>query len=244
MKPSKRPSKEDFVLTEREKVENEVFDKETLKVLSRIIKKGLVSSVDYPISTGKEANVFRATTPSGEFIIVKVYKIDTSPFFRREEYLTGDPRFAKIKHNNKDIVFTFAKKEFKNLQICENAGVNAPRPIYMEKNVLLMSFLGVDGLPYPTLNQVGPRSEKDLESVLKDIKKMYCAGLVHTDLSEYNLLLGDFPYLIDFGQGVITSTPNADKFLQRDVLNVLNYFRKAGYIRDFEKTLAFIKNKK
>lgn len=244
MKPSKRPSKEDFVLTQREKVENEVFDKETLKVLSRIIKKGLIKSLDYPISTGKEANVFRATTPAGEFIIVKVYKIDTSPFFRREEYLTGDPRFVKIKHNNKNIVSTFAKKEFKNLQICENAHVNAPRPIYLEKNVILMSFLGVQGLPYPTMSQVGPRSISDLESLIEDIKKMYAAGLVHTDLSEYNLLLADIPYLIDFGQGVITSHPNSNKFLERDILNVLNYFKKAGYKKDFEKTLAYIKGKK
>lgn len=240
--PSKRkkPLREDFMLKEQRKIESEVFDKPTLLVLAKLLNKGLFSTLDFPISTGKEANVFRATTAEGHYLAVKIYKIETAPFFRRLEYLEGDPRFTRIKYRDSELVYLFARKEFKNLQICEQAGVHAPRPVYTNKNVVVMGFLGEEGLPYPPMNTVPPHGEQDLESVLEDIKKMYRAGLVHADISEYNLLRGNVPYLIDFGQGVVTRHPNAQKFLERDVQNILNYFGKFGYVRDANEVMKWI----
>ena len=202
----------------------------------------LVQSIDYPVSTGKEANVFRATTPSGTYVAVKIYKNETAPFFRKEEYLQGDPRFGRIKHNDREIVKAFVHKEFKNLEICERANVHAPKPYYMLNRILVMSFLGEGELPYPTMSVLGPiRGEKDLDSILDDIRKMYKAGLVHADLSEYNILMGDVPYLIDFGQGVVKEHPHSMKFLERDVAIVLRYFERRGIVRDLKKTLDWIK---
>lgn len=238
---TKKRSKDSRVLKPERKLENEVFDRETLQILSKIIKKGIVQSVDFPISTGKEANVFRATTPQGSHLAIKIYKIETSFFFRRSEYLEGDPRFTKIKNNERDIAIAFARKEFKNLQICEEAGVHSPKPVFVDKNVVVMSFIGEGDLPYPTMNKVGPNGEKELESLIADIKKMYSAGLVHTDLSEYNILLAsDAPYIIDFGQGVVIRHPKAKEFLERDVRNVLNYFSKFGYKKDFNEVMKFV----
>ena len=162
--------------------------------------------------------------------------------FRKEEYLEGDPRFERIKKGDKDIVRAFARKEFKNLEICKKANVRAPRPIYMLGHVLVMEFLGEEGLPYPTMEAMGLlHGEKDLESILDDIKKMYKAGLVHADLSEYNVLMGDVPYLIDFGQGVIKRHPNSEKFLERDVSIILKYFSKKGMKKDLKKVLGWIR---
>lgn len=238
----KRPSREKHVLREQQKVESEVFDRETLKVLAKLIKKEIISTVDFPLSTGKEANVFRATAPGGYYLAVKIYKIETTPFFRREEYLEGDPRFRKIKKSSRDVIMAFARKEYKNLQICEIAHIHAPKPFYVEKNVVVMGLVGEGGLPYSTMDIEGPRNERDLESVLGDIRKMYKAGLVHADISEYNLMLGDdAPYLIDFGQGVVTKHPNAGKFLERDVRNVLIYFAKFGYKKNFDEVMRWIK---
>ena len=172
---------------------------------------------------------------------MKVYKIETAAFFRRKEYLEGDPRFSRIKPQSKEWVYAFAQKEFKNLRICEQANVHAPRSVYWEKNIVVMEFLGEGGLPYQTMNIVHPRSEKDLKSVLEDIRRMYKAGLVHADISEYNLLLGDVPYFIDWGQGVVTRHPNAERFLARDVENVLKYFGKFGYKREPQDVLEWIK---
>lgn len=238
----KKPLKEDYQLKERFKIESEVFDKPALIDLSKLIKKGILQTVDYPVSTGKEANVFRATTPDGAFVAVKIYKTETAPFFRKEEYLEADPRFSRIKHSEKEIVKAFARKEFKNLEICREAGVNAPRPLYLLNRILVMSFLGEGELPYPAMSLVGPlHGEADLESILGDIRRMYKAGLVHADLSEYNILMGQTPYLIDFGQGVITRHPKAERFLERDVSIILKYFAKRGLERDLARVLARIR---
>ena len=242
-KTSKRkaPLKEDYQLKSRRKLESYVFDKRTLLLLSRLINKGILQSVDYPVSTGKEANVFRASTPDGGYLAVKIYKITTAGFTKKMSYLEGDPRFKSIRHNEREVVKLFARKEFKNLQICERAKVHAPKPIYITEDIVVMEFLGEKGLPYATMDMIGPRNEKDLDSILKDMKKMYKAGLVHADMSEYNIMLGKVPYLIDFGQGVVLEHPNAEKFLERDVFNILHYFAKFGVKRDLKKTLEWIK---
>lgn len=238
----KKPSKDDYQLKERFKTESEVFDRSTLLILSKLLKKEIISSIDYPISTGKEANVFRGVASSGGYVAIKIYKMETAPFFRKEEYLDGDPRFEHIKHKDKNIVLAFARKEFKNLEICKEAGVHAPKPHFLLGNVLVMGFLGEGDLPYPTMNMVGPlHGEKDLDSVLEDIRKMYKAGLVHADLSEYNIMMGDVPYLIDFGQGVVLRHPRAERFLERDVAIVLKYFAKFGFKRELDKTLEWIR---
>lgn len=239
---TKKQLKEDYQLKERFKTESEVFDKRVLLLLWGLMKKGLLQTVDYPVSTGKEANVFRATTPRGGHVAVKIYKMETAPFFRKEEYLDGDPRFGKIRRSGREVVKAFARKEFKNLQVCEKAGVHAPRPHYVTENVLVMGFLGEGELPYPTMNMVGPlHGAADLDSILEDVKRMYRAGLVHADLSEYNVMMGDVPYLIDFGQGVVLRHPHAERFLERDVSIILKYFEKFGVKRGLQETLKWIR---
>ncbi len=238
----KRPSKDDFLLKERFKVESEVFDRSTLLALSKLMGKGILQTVDNPISTGKEANVFRATTPSGSPIAVKIYKIETTKFMRRKEYIEGDRRFKKFRHTERDLVSAFAQKEYKNLEICAKAKVHAPKPLLQVKNILIMEFLGEDGLPYTQLNILGPESISQLKSILLDIRKLYRAGLVHADISEYNILVGPKPYLIDFGQGVILSHPNSERYLERDVYNIVKYFSKHGFKMDFEEALKYVKS--
>ncbi|MEM2909110.1 MAG: serine protein kinase RIO [Candidatus Bilamarchaeaceae archaeon] len=245
-RPSKRklPPKDEFLLKERSKIESEVFDKKTLLILARLIKKGIIATIDFPVSTGKEADVFRATTPEGTYVAVKIYKIETAPFLRRLAYIEGDPRFKDIKKSERAFVSLFARKEFKNLEICERAHVHAPKPIFLLENVIVMEFVGKGGLPYPTMNVAGPRGEQDLNSILLDIKKMYRAGLVHADVSEYNIILAeDAPYLIDFGQGVTVEHPKAAEFLERDIRNILGYFEKFGITRSLEKTIEWIRER-
>ncbi len=197
------------------------------------MEKGFIEMVDFPISTGKEANVFRATTPAGEYVALKVYKKETTHFHKKLEYIVGDPRFEKIKKRTWEIVKAFAKKEFKNLEICERHNVNAPQPYFVRENVVLMEFLGEDGLPYPKLAESAV-TKKDLDNILEDIFKMLEGNLIHSDLSEFNILKGKEPYLIDFGQGVVIQHPHAKRFLKRDIWNIMNFFSKRGIKRDFE----------
>ncbi|NYZ60996.1 serine protein kinase RIO [Candidatus Micrarchaeota archaeon] len=237
----KKPSRDKIVLNERFKIESEVFDKPTLLSLMRIMQKGVINRMEYPISTGKEANVFLATTPSEQSVAVKIYKIETTHFLRRKEYLEGDPRYKKFRGRERDLVFAFAQKEFKNLQICERAGVHAPRPLFLEKNIIVMEFLGREGRAYPVMSTVGP-AEGDLESILEDMRKLYRAGLVHADLSEYNIMVWEGPpYIIDWGQSVALGHKRSEEYLERDIYNVLKYFAFFGLYRDPKAILAWIR---
>lgn len=238
----KRPSREVKQIKERRIIEEGVFDRPTLLSLNRMIGRKIIKSLDYPVATGKEANVFRATTENG-FLAVKIYRIETSMFRHMGKYIEGDRRFKHLKGGKRNIVFAWAQKEFKNLAICEEAGVHAPKPVLCERNILVMEFLGEEGVPYSTLDDVGSEHPKeDLESILADMKKLYKAGLVHADISEFNIMEGNVPYLIDVGQGVLLDHQMASEFLARDVRNILNYFkRKYGIVKSEEEVLSWIK---
>lgn len=238
---TKKPLKEKKQLKEHWGIEESVFDKKTLLTLARIIKKGIIDTLDYCVSTGKEANVYRATR-GAENLAVKIYKTETTGFARRDRYLRGDPRFRGIKWDERSITYAFARKEFKNLAIAEKAGVHAPKPYYVENNIVVMRFLGERGLPYQRLKDAKIIRKKDLESILGDIKKMYRAGFVHGDISEYNVLIWDAPYLIDFSEGVVKGHPLFEELLERDIRNILNYYEKNGVKKEFEKTMRWIKN--
>ena len=155
------------------------------------------------------------------------------------EYLEGDPRFKKIKKNEREIVNLFARKEYKNLEICERAGVSSPKPIYTEKNIVVMGFIGKDGKPFPTLEKKGFQNQKIgrefLNETIEEILKMYKNNLIHADLSEYNILVGNKKvYIIDLGQGVVLDHPKSKEFLARDIKNILRYFTKKGVIDEKE----------
>ena len=229
----KMPAREQKQLKERHLIESEVFDKPTLHILSDFIKKGVLSSVDYPIAKGKEANVFRASTADG-YAAVKIYRIETSNFVHMQDYIVGDPRFVGGKRDKRSIVHAWVSKEFRNLRICKEAGVNAPRPVEFKNNVLVMGFVGEGGLPDSTLHDVGTEEPEGVcDELLGMIGRLWKAGFVHADVSEYNVLMhGEEPYLIDVGQGVVRNHPKAGEFLRRDVGNVLHYFAKYGVRRE------------
>lgn len=237
----KMPQREVKQFKERQKLESSVFDLRTMQLLSGFIKKKIISSMDYPVATGKEADVFRATTEKG-YAAVKIYRIQTSSFLKMQDYMIGDPRFSDIKKNKWEIVFAWTKKEFRNLALFKEAGISVPEPITFKKNVLVMEFLGEEGIPDSTLRQTGTETpEATLDTIIDFMKKLYKHEVVHADLSEYNVLMhmGE-PYIIDVGQSVLITHPKAGEFLERDVRTILKYFEKYGVKRDEKEILKSI----
>lgn len=247
----KLPAREDKQMSEADKIETGVFDRKTMMLLYGFLNKGIISSVDYPISTGKEADVFRATTgpkfkKGGEYTAVKIFRIETANFIHMQDYLFNDPRFEHVRRNKREIINAWCQKEFKNLLLCQEARVPAPKPFLFDKNVLLMEFIGEEGVPDTTLKALGSEApEKDCETLLGYVRKLYRRGLVHADLSEFNILMHGYPnavpYVIDVGQAVLLKHPKAEDFLQRDIVNILRYFKKYGVKRDFDKVLDWVK---
>lgn len=223
------------------KTMDEVFDKSTLLVLYKFISNGYIETIDYPLSTGKEANVFHATTPQGGSIAVKIFRTNTATFRSFMEYIAGDPRFGHVKPNRRDIVHTWAQKEWKNLQRYFEAGVRVPNPIAWRQNVLLMEFIGTEGTPAPRLRDLPYEdAQKAYDMLTADYRKGVVTGtLVHGDFSEFNVLHhGDELVTIDVAQAVVMEHPASRNLLERDAKNLAAYFRRQGLKVTPEETLA------
>lgn len=222
------------------KTQDEVFDKSTLHTFEKLISDRVIDILDFPISTGKEGNVFRGVTPDKKFVAVKVYRVSTSTFKHISKYIIGDPRFKSIHKTRRDIVLAWTKKEYKNLQRAHKAKINVPKPIVSLDNVLVMQYLGSSSMPAPLMRNVKLTDpKKTFEKIIEFISKMYNkAELVHGDISAFNVLMHkNKPYLIDFGQGVLVEHPNSLEFLKRDIRNVVSYFKRFNISADENEIL-------
>ena len=186
------------------------------------------------ISSGKEAKVFWGRGWRGEELAVKIY-LTSSAEFRKSirEYIIGDPRFPSIPPKFRDLVYLWARKEFGNLEAMRAAGVSVPEPKAVSGNVLVMQFLGENGYRAPLLAEAYKELEPELigsffQMVVDDLKKMVCrAGLVHGDLSEYNIMIWDGrTWIIDVAQAVSVAHAKAREFLERDLDNLFRFFSK------------------
>ncbi len=217
------------------KTQDEVFDKSTLDTFEKLISDRVIDILDFPISTGKEGNVFRGITPDKKLVAIKVYRVSTSTFKHISKYILGDPRFISLSKNRRDIIHTWTKKEYKNLQRAYNVDINVPKPIKSINNVLIMEYLGSSNMAAPLMKDVKLKNPQEIfDTIIDFISKMYNkAELVHGDISAFNVIIHkNKPYIIDFGQGVLIEHPNSLEFLKRDIHNVVNYFKKLNISAD------------
>ncbi|MDE1860891.1 MAG: serine protein kinase RIO [Candidatus Micrarchaeota archaeon] len=243
----KMPSRDDFMMKEQMKIEERIFDNRTMMALRKVFTHNIVSSLEFIIASGKEADVYLADPGSkiegADAVVLKIFRIETSSFMNRVNYIYGDPRFEKIKINPLNVVKTWCKKEYGNLLLAAASGAHVPKPYYFTVNIIAMEFIGTDGVASPSLKDSDLADPpKILDLIIEDMKKLYDIELVHCDVSEYNILMkGDVPYMIDFGQAVVLRHPNAIEFLRRDVHNILAFFAKRYRIeKDEDKVLSYV----
>nr|WP_269750360.1 serine/threonine-protein kinase Rio1 [Halosimplex litoreum] len=217
--------------TEQFKVEDSVFDDATYAALYKLVQDDYIVAFGGPISTGKEANVYTALGDEDTEVAVKVYRINASDFTDMRGYLDGDPRFRGIGSDKKKVVLAWVRKEFANLKRARKAGVLVPEPIAVERNVLVMEYLGTEAGRGKRLSEVDLENPETAYEVVREyMRRLHDAGLVHGDLSEYNLIVhGDHIYVIDLGQAVTVHHPNAEEFLDRDCENVAAFFGRQGH---------------
>lgn len=223
------------------KVEASVFDEATLGALYKLVQDGLIDAFGGPLSTGKEANVYVAAGPE-ETVAIKIYRINASDFRSMRDYLDGDPRFDGIGSDKAKVVMAWTKKEFANLQRARRAGVRVPTPMAVQRNVLVMEYLGDEGGRARRLNEVSVENPQVAFEVVREyMRRLYTAGLVHGDLSEYNVVVEDGELVVlDLGQAVTIHHPNYDEFLERDCQNVANFFAGEGVETDGETLLEYV----
>jgi RIO kinase 1 len=233
-----RRSEEENLMLEKESDElevlEEVFDRFTREGIDKIIRRNVIDKIHGVIKAGKEARIYWGEAPSGDELAIKIYYTTTADFKRGMiKYIEGDPRFKKIQRGTRSLIYMWTQKEFKNLQLCDKANVNTPKPIAFNKNILVMTFIGSDGVPAPLLREVSLDDPgKFYLDLLSELRLLYTgARLVHGDLSEYNIMVwNEVPVIFDLSQALLVTHPISDELLQRDISNVNTYFKRLGVV--------------
>ncbi len=208
----------------------EVFDRSTLMTIYDLMNKGTIDEIHGVVQSGKEARIYWGKDREGKELAIKIY-LTTSAEFKKGmlPYIEGDPRFAHVRKDTRSLIYAWAQKEFKNLRRAREAGVNVPEPLAVQKNVLVMEFVGKNGVRAPLLKETTLKDPKRVfRLLLTYLRRLYRkGGLVHADLSEYNIMVWRRkPVIFDVAQAVLIEHPMADRFLRRDLENLHKYFKK------------------
>ena len=211
------------------KVLEDVFDRSTRLAVEELIARKDLGELNGVVNAGKEAGVYFGEDRDGKPVAVKIFLMSASDFRKRMGYIAGDRRFGKLPSGSRDTIFLWTRKEFKNLQTADAAGVRVPKPLAFLKNILVMEYIGTPPQPAPTF-AMSEVDEADYDWTFKTIRTLWKkANLVHGDLSEFNVFKTEKErVLFDMGSAVLSSHPQSEEFLKRDVANMVRFFRKRG----------------
>lgn len=209
------------------------------KRLLPLVEDGLIDEVIRPLMSGKEADVFVVRCGS-DIRCAKIYKDSVKRSFKKAaQYTEGrkvrNSRRARAmekgsRFGRKQQEETWQNAEVDALYRLARAGVRVPQPYGCFDGVLLMELItDEEGNVAPRLNDVSMSAEQACEDhalVMQYVMRMLCAGLVHGDLSEFNVLVDeDGPVIIDLPQAVdAAANNNAQAMLERDIKNMTDYY--------------------
>jgi RIO kinase 1 len=209
------------------------------KRIQPLIDDGLVDEVISQLMSGKEATIY-VVRCGAEIRCAKVYKEANQRSFKKAvEYREGrkgrNSRRARAMEKGSRFGRNQQEAAWQNAEVdalyrLANAGVRVPKPYGCFDGVLLMELITNDeGHVAPRLNDVSMTTELALEDhavVMNYVMRMLCAGIVHGDLSEFNVLVDDYgPVIIDLPQAVdAAGNNNAKAMLERDVYNMTTYY--------------------
>lgn len=198
--------------------------------LNTLVKRGVLESISAsPVGRGKESDVYKGITPAGRLVAVKFHRVGRTSFrqTRRLRVYVGDRHHISWLYQSR----LAAESEFNALKILFAASVSVPEPVDWNRHVVVCEYLeGVELSEAPPLRDAATFRDQ----LVEEVGKAYSAGVVHGDLSEYNVLVvEDTPVLFDWPQWVSSSHPSALYYLKRDLLNILNFFKRK-YSLDYD----------
>ncbi|MGV3002667.1 PA4780 family RIO1-like protein kinase [Vibrio sp. E150_018] len=219
------------------------------KQMQSLVEDGVVDDVVSQLMSGKEASVYIVRC-GDEIRCAKVYKeVNQRSFKQAVQYREGRKvknsrrarameKGSKFGRGEQEAVWQSA--EVDALYALKSAGVRVPEPYGVVDGVLLMELItDEEGFVAPRLNDVSMSAEQALEDhdeMIEYIKRMLCAGIIHGDLSEFNVLVDEYgPVIIDLPQAVNASANNnAEWMFARDVNNMRSYYSQ--YVPELEQT--------
>lgn len=215
---------------ERFKTYKNVFDEHSERALFKLASQGHFDELVSPITLGKEANIFTAWNEREQrTVIVKIYRLETGDFNRLYDSIKFDPRFSRLKRQRRKIIFAWCKREFRNLMIARDAGIRCPMPRAFLDNILVMDFIGDEYAAPKVKDQIPKDINVFYAETMAYLQRLAERGLVHGDLSEYNILNHkEKPVFIDFAQATPVKSINAFQLVSRDIANLTRFFKKHG----------------
>ncbi len=212
--------------------------------LKSLVDRGILEALGDKLGVGKESDVYSGLAPGGKRVIVKFHKIGRTSFhhiIKHRPYAAEKPWatwmiVAKIS----------AEREYRALEELWKVGARVPKPIARSRHAVVTEYVeGVELYEYREAQD----PEAILEKILETVRKAYLeVGIVHGDLSEYNILVTiredgeEEPLIIDWPQYVEREHPLAEQLLRRDVEYVIRFFRRRYRVEaDVEKALAYVR---
>ncbi|MEM2688837.1 MAG: serine/threonine-protein kinase RIO2, partial [Candidatus Bathyarchaeia archaeon] len=202
------------------------------------VKAGILEAFGKPLGVGKEADVYDALTPTSERIAIKFHRLGRISFRQtriKRGWTTEDVNWLLRSRKA-------AEKEYQALKLVYPKGVAVPKPISQNRHAIAMG--AIEGAELAEYHEI-PKPEKVLKEILGNVRKAYLkAGVIHADLSEYNIILkpDNRILIIDWPQYVTKEHPNAQQLLRRDIENITNFFRRRHLLLevDVDKALAYV----
>ncbi|HBT82575.1 MAG: kinase [Desulfuromonadales bacterium GWD2_61_12] len=207
--------------------------------LEPLLHDGLIDEVLVQLMSGKEAEVY-VVRSGGEIRCAKAYKeVKHRSFHKQSQYMEGRKVRNSRRSRAMDKHSSFGRQEqesaWQNAEVdalyrLAAAGVRVPQPHAFASGVLLMELvIDDDGAAAPRLNDLDLTAEQARayhRQLIAEVVRMLCAGLVHGDLSEFNVLVAaDGPVIIDLPQAIdAAGNNNAGRLFARDVDNLAAYF--------------------
>ena len=190
--------------------------------INTLVKADVINSFGQLLGVGKEADVYDALSPDGKRIAVKFHRLGRISFRqtrRKRGYAREHTSWLFQSH-------IAAEREFQAMQLVYKYGVSVPEPISHNRHVIAMGM--IEGAELSKYSEIG-KPEKILKEILRNVRKAYLkAHLIHSDLSEYNIILRPDGHIliIDWPQYVIADHANAEELLERDIQNITTFFSR------------------
>ena len=195
--------------------------------LKSLVDRNVIESLGKPLGVGKEADVYDAVSPRGERLAVKFFRIGRTSFKKYERHRTA----LLSAHSYIAASIKSAAREYQALKALHPRGVKVPKPVARNRHVVVTEFF--QGIEMASIQYLA-RPLRILGEIIENVKKAYDAGIVHSDLSAYNVLVTpeEEILIIDWPQWVRPSHPMAREYLRRDIAGLIKFFKRRWKIRE------------
>jgi len=207
--------------------------------LNALVKAGSLEALGPSVGIGKEADVYEGAAPENRKVAVKFHRLGRTSFRdtrRKRDYIADRHHISWLYQSR-----LAAENEYRALKLMHEAGVAVPEPLDQNRHAVVMEYL--DAVQLSDVVELDEPMEL-LTDILDNVRKAYDAGVIHSDLSEYNVMVNaeGRVWIIDWPQYTASDHPNSKETLARDVGNVAYYFqRKYGTEMTVEEAVEYVK---